>query len=129
MKKNKDYRLQIIDQIIKIILNLPKNFGKLLIRFYQSFLSIDHSFWGKHTGVKVCIHTPSCSEYTYEAIDRFGLIQGSIMGFFRILRCNAWSKGGHDPVPERFSIKRSVSEEIENREVEGSKRPNGNNEI
>lgn len=96
---------------MNFILNIPKNIGKLLIRFYQKFLSVDHSFWGKHTGIKVCIHEPSCSHYTYEALDKFGLVKGSIMGFFRILRCNPMSKGGFDPVPEKFSI-RATSEVV-----------------
>lgn len=93
---------------MQTILNLPKNLGKLLIRFYQKFLSFDQSFWGKRLGYKVCIHYPTCSQYTYEAIDRFGLIKGSIMGFFRIMRCNPFATGGSDPVPEKFSIKRNI---------------------
>lgn len=76
-----------------------------MIKFYQFFFSFDHSFWAKNTPYRVCIHEPSCSQFTYEAIDRFGLIKGSIMGFFRILRCNPLSRGGHDPVPDHFTIK------------------------
>lgn len=94
--------------MLKFILNIPKNIGKFLIRNYQFLFSFDHSFWHKWAGgYRVCIHEPSCSEYTYQAIDRFGLVRGSIMGFFRILRCNPLAKGGFDPVPEKFSIVRS----------------------
>ena len=82
------------------ITNLPKTLGKLLIRIYQKLLSPDQSYWGRRLGLKVCIHEPYCSEYTYQAIDRFGLIKGSYLGFRRILRCRPGAKGGHDPVPE-----------------------------
>jgi putative membrane protein insertion efficiency factor len=89
------------------ITDLPKNTGKYLIKIYQKTLSLDHSFWGKKTGYRVCIYHPSCSEYTYEAVDKFGLIRGSTMGFFRILRCGPWSLPGYDFVPDHFSIKRN----------------------
>ncbi len=98
-------------QVIKFILDIPKNIGKLLIRFYQFFFSFDHSFWAHWVNKRVCIYHPSCSEYTYQAIDRFGLIRGSIMGFFRILRCNGLAQGGDDPVPDHFSIKRNFAAE------------------
>lgn len=93
--------------MMTFIINIPKNFGKFLIKIYQFFFSFDHSFWAKYSNHRICIHEPSCSQYTYEAIDRFGLILGSIMGFFRIMRCNPFAEGGYDPVPERFSIKRN----------------------
>jgi putative membrane protein insertion efficiency factor len=46
-----------------------------------------------------CRFEPSCSHYTYEAIDKYGLIKGGWMGFKRILRCNPFNPGGYDPVP------------------------------
>ncbi|MBR2444808.1 MAG: membrane protein insertion efficiency factor YidD [Clostridia bacterium] len=55
---------------------------------------------------KACRFTPTCSEYAIEAIERFGVIRGSLLAGYRILRCNPYSKGGYDPVPEKFTFKR-----------------------
>ena len=49
-----------------------------------------------------CRFTPTCSEYAYGAISRFGAFRGLLMGLWRILRCNPFSKGGFDPVPDRW---------------------------
>lgn len=65
-----------------------------LIRLYQHSLSPDHGLW-RRPG---CIYRPSCSQYSYEAIERYGVIQGSILGLKRIARCHPWAKGGWDPV-------------------------------
>lgn len=61
-----------------------------LIRFYQLAISpyLPNS----------CRYTPSCSQYTLEAIDRYGAIKGTFMGAKRILRCHPFAKGGYDPV-------------------------------
>ncbi|NIP32301.1 membrane protein insertion efficiency factor YidD, partial [Candidatus Saccharibacteria bacterium] len=40
----------------------------------------------------------TCSDYTYMAIEKYGVIRGSIKGLWRIMRCNPFAKGGHDPV-------------------------------
>jgi uncharacterized protein len=63
-----------------------------LIRVYQWTLS---PLLGN-----ACRYYPSCSRYTYEAVQRFGSFRGSWMGLKRILRCNPWFEGGYDPVPE-----------------------------
>ena len=54
-----------------------------------------------------CRFYPSCSEYTYQAIDKFGVVRGSLMGGARIVRCNPLSKPGLDLVPDHFSMKRN----------------------
>jgi len=91
---------------LKVFLHNPlKELVLILIKFYQYFFSFDHSFWAKYSPIRVCIFKPSCSEYTYQSIKKFGLLKGLIMGFFRILRCNGFSKGGYDPVPEKFCVK------------------------
>lgn len=74
-----------------------------LIRFYQKYLSFDTGilkFLWLSDGA--CRFTPRCSEYTYQAIDRYGIITGSRLGFMRILRCHPWNKGGYDPLPKRL---------------------------
>lgn len=48
-----------------------------------------------------CRFTPSCSAYAIEAFEKRGFFVGLILTVWRILRCNPFSKGGYDPVPER----------------------------
>ena len=47
----------------------------------------------------VCRFSPSCSHYTYEAIQKYGFFKGVFMGGRRIMRCHPFSPGGYDPVP------------------------------
>ena len=47
---------------------------------------------------RVCRYQPSCSEYTAQAIEKYGVVKGIAMGSWRIMRCNPFSKGGYDPV-------------------------------
>ncbi len=73
-----------------------KKIAQGLIRLYQLLLSPDHS-WLRHIFPGgFCRYTPSCSAYTHMAIGKYGVIRGSFMGLWRILRCNPWSKGGLD---------------------------------
>jgi hypothetical protein len=62
-----------------------------LIRFYQQAIS-------PHTAPS-CRYMPTCSQYGYEAIEKYGLLKGGLLTVRRILRCYPWSKGGYDPVP------------------------------
>lgn len=93
-------KINFLNLLAKLV-NMPKIFVLFLIRVYQYFFSFDHSFWGKKLNYRVCIHTPSCSQYTYDAISKFGLIQGLILGLIRIIKCNPFNSGGYDPVPDK----------------------------
>ncbi len=64
-----------------------------LIKFYQAAVS---PYTAKH-----CKYIPTCSQYGVEAIERFGAFKGTALTVWRILRCNPFSKGGYDPVPEK----------------------------
>lgn len=58
-------------------------------------------FYQRHISLHTCMYMPTCSQYTLESINNYGVILGVLMGFFRILRCNPFSSGGYDPVPEK----------------------------
>ena len=45
-----------------------------------------------------CKYEPSCSRYAVQAIQRYGVLRGLALAGWRLLRCNPWSHGGHDPV-------------------------------
>ena len=45
-----------------------------------------------------CKYYPTCSEYTKQAIEKYGVIKGSLLGIVRIIKCNPFSKGGYDPL-------------------------------
>ncbi len=61
-----------------------------LIQLYRTFLS--------PMLPSTCRFTPSCSLYTLQAIEKYGVTRGVCMGILRVLRCHPFSKGGYDPV-------------------------------
>ncbi len=64
-----------------------------LIKLYQKYVS--------PLKQPCCKYIPTCSNYAVQAIERFGVLKGSCLAIFRILRCNPFSRGGYDPVPEK----------------------------
>lgn len=70
-----------------------------LIRFYQK-TSFFHGYIARSLFLTdtVCRFTPTCSQYTYEAIEKYGSLKGAWMGLKRIIHCHPWNKGGYDPV-------------------------------
>ncbi len=77
--------------IKKIILNL--------IHFYQK-TKFFHGEIARQLFLtdKVCRFIPTCSEYTYQAIEKYGVSKGIFLGLKRIIRCHPWNKGGYDPL-------------------------------
>jgi putative membrane protein insertion efficiency factor len=73
----------------------------LLIRIYQKTISLDHGFISNFFPTRVCRFHPSCSEYTYQSVDKFGILKGVILGSKRVLRCHPWNDGGYDPIPKK----------------------------
>jgi len=77
-----------------------KQFVLRLIRFYQRYLNLTNPVMKSlFLTDAACRFHPTCSEYMYQAIEKFGIINGLYWGTKRILRCHPWSKGGLDPVP------------------------------
>lgn len=63
----------------------------LLIRFYQTAIS--------PFTPSACRFEPTCSQYFIEALQKYGVFYGFILGLKRILRCHPWTKPAYDPVP------------------------------
>ena len=59
-----------------------------------------HRLVGTTTGT-MCRFTPRCSEYTYEAVNTYGILYGLYLGARRIIRCNPFGKTGYDPIPQK----------------------------
>ena len=72
-----------------------------LLRFYKRCIS--------PLLPNACIYTPTCSEYAMEAIEKHGVLKGTGLAIWRVLRCNPFMQGGYDPVPEPKKHKESIS--------------------
>ncbi len=72
---------------------LPRNLLVLLLRVYRTAIS---PLYGQ-----VCRYYPSCSAYGLGAVQQHGVVRGVVLTTWRVLRCNPWSRGGIDEVPER----------------------------
>lgn len=69
-----------------------KKLALKLINFYQTKISI-------HTP-PTCKYLPTCSQYAKEAYTEYNFFYASFLTFYRIIRCNPFSKGGYDPIPK-----------------------------
>ena len=72
--------------------NLPRIALLTAIRIYQKTFS-------RALPAGTCRFYPSCSHYGYQAIYKYGVLKGSVMATWRVMRCNPFNAGGHDPVP------------------------------
>ncbi len=77
-----------------------KNLIIKAIRFYQRKIS--------PLFLPRCRYYPTCSQYAVEAVERHGVIKGSLLAIARLLRCNPLFPGGYDPVPEKKDKKRKT---------------------
>ena len=67
-----------------------------IFKFYKKFVSpVGEGLFGK-----ACRFTPTCSEYTITALEKYGTVKGLTLGFKRLIRCHPWGGMGFDPVPE-----------------------------
>jgi putative membrane protein insertion efficiency factor len=80
------------------ITNIFNKFFILLINIYQKYIS--------PISGPSCRHYPNCSEYSKQTIIKHGISKGLILSIARIIRCNPWSLGGFDPVPEKVSFRK-----------------------
>jgi len=83
---------------------MVKQFILQIIRFYQSYVS---NILGPR-----CRFFPSCSEYCKEAVQCYGAGKGLLLGLWRLLRCNPYSKGGYDPVINVRTYEEQTKENI-----------------
>lgn len=87
--------VKFLDVILKY-----KNKGKMM----KSFLICLINWYHKHISVWLsskninCKFYPTCSEYTKQAIEKYGALKGTFLGIWRIIRCNPFSRGGYDPL-------------------------------
>jgi hypothetical protein len=72
-----------------------------IIKIYQKTISLDYGILGKiFPNLRGCKFTPTCSEYTYMAVEKYGAFKGLKLGSRRVIRCNPWAETGqYDPVP------------------------------
>lgn len=81
--------------------NIVRRFFLILIKGYQKVFSFDHGLLGKiFPNTRYCKFTPTCSEYGYTAVEKYGVVKGGWIFLKRFVRCNPWTQTGkYDPVP------------------------------
>jgi putative membrane protein insertion efficiency factor len=63
----------------------------VILRYYKQWIS--------PALPPACRFAPTCSEYAYQAIEKYGMLRGGWLGLRRLSRCHPWNPGGFDPVP------------------------------
>lgn len=69
----------------------------LPVAFYRKFIS-------PLKPMPSCRFTPTCSQYAVEAVREWGLVVGTVLALWRLIRCNPFSAGGEDPVPKKRDV-------------------------
>lgn len=72
-------------------------FNKIFIGFIKFYRTVLSPLFGPN-----CRYAPTCSEYTVQAIEKFGVVKGLWLGGRRICSCHPWGGHGYHPVPEKF---------------------------
>ena len=80
-------------QVAARVWHLPSALLVCLVRSYQ--------VWISPVTPPTCRYSPTCSQYSIEAVRERGAVVGLILTLWRLLRCNPWQSGGWDPVPHR----------------------------
>lgn len=83
-------------KLFRIVYTSPRYSLLWIIRLYQKTLSLDHGPLRRMYPQGFCPFSPSCSEYGYQAIKKYGVIMGGTKTAWRILRCHPWTTGGVD---------------------------------
>jgi uncharacterized protein len=90
-----------MSRTLTFVLLIPRNLCVVILRIYRAVIS---PIYGD-----VCRYYPSCSAYTLQAIQQYGVVRGSWLGMRRIARCHPWAAGGVDDVPEKVKQKYAVT--------------------
>lgn len=83
--------MEIIKKIGRFLTMALQSIMIFFIRFYQTIIS--------PLTPASCRYTPTCSQYAFEAVKKYGPLKGFWLALKRILRCNPWGGSGYDPVP------------------------------
>jgi len=76
----------------------PRYVAVFILKIYQKTLSMDHGLLRFLKPYGSCRFRPTCSDYSIQAIEKYGLMRGGFKTMWRVLRCNPWNKGGWDPL-------------------------------
>lgn len=87
-----------LTKTFRALIRIPSRTLVLLISVYQKTLSPDHGWFKRRWPNGYCRFYPTCSEYGRQAIAKKGVVVGTLLAAWRVLRCNPWNRGGYDPV-------------------------------